>query len=183
MDTRLTAQRKENDLNNDVSKQIEELAQMTVSQLREKYIEVFDEESRSNHKQFLFRRIAWRIQALAEGGLSERARRRAMEIANDADLRIRAPKTFFGQNTVIPPHLAVRTKASRSLDRRLPAPGTILRRHHKGREIIVRVLADGFEFEQRIYRSLSAIARELTGTKWNGFLFFNIQSTEPRNAK
>lgn len=183
MDTRLTALRKENDLGTDVSQQIEELAQMTVSQLREKYIEVFGEESRSNHKQFLFRRIAWRIQALAEGGLSERARRRALEIANDADLRIRAPKTFFGQNTAIPPQLAVRTKASRSFDRRLPAPGTILRRHYKGREIIVRVLTDGFEFEHRIYRSLSAIARELTGTKWNGFLFFNLQSVEERDAK
>lgn len=61
MDTRLTAPRKENDLGTDVSQQIEELAQMTVSQLREKYIEVFGEESRSNRKQFLFRRIAWRI--------------------------------------------------------------------------------------------------------------------------
>ena len=49
---------------------------MTVGQLRQKYLGVFGEESRSNHKQFLFRRIAWRIQALAEGGLSERARRR-----------------------------------------------------------------------------------------------------------
>ena len=119
----------------------------------------------------------------AEGGLSERARRRALEIANDADLRIRAPKTFFGQNTVVPPQLAIRTKASRSLDRRLPAPGSILRRHYKGREIIVRVLADGFEFEGRIYRSLSAIARELTGTKWNGFLFFDLPRPEENDAE
>ena len=57
--------------------------------------EVFGEASRSNHKQFLFRRIAWRMQANAYGGLSERARRRALEIANDADLRIRAPKNFL----------------------------------------------------------------------------------------
>ena len=68
---------------------------MTVGQLKEKYREVFGEASRSNHKQFLFRRIAWRIQANAYGGLSERARRRALEIANDADLRIRAPKNFL----------------------------------------------------------------------------------------
>ena len=76
---------------------------MTVGQLRQKYLEVFGEESRSNHKQFLFRRIAWRIQAMAEGGLSERARRRALEIANDADLRIRAPKTRFGQDATLDP--------------------------------------------------------------------------------
>ena len=81
-----------------MQKQIDDLAKMTVGQLKQKYLEVFGEQSRSNHKQFLFRRIAWRIQALAEGGLSERARRRALEIANDADLRIRAPKTMFGQD-------------------------------------------------------------------------------------
>ena len=67
--------------------QIEGLRHMTVGQLKDRYFEVFGEQSRSNHKQFLFRRIAWRIQANAEGGLSERARRRALEIANDADLR------------------------------------------------------------------------------------------------
>ena len=70
--------------------EIEDPRQMTVGQLRQKYIEVFGEESRSNQRQLLFRRIAWRIQANACGGLSERARRRALEIANDADLRIRA---------------------------------------------------------------------------------------------
>jgi hypothetical protein len=64
-------------------------------QLKETYRELFGEQSRSNHKQFLFRRIAWRIQANAWGGLSERARQRALEIADDSDLRIRAPKNFL----------------------------------------------------------------------------------------
>jgi len=63
--------------------QIEGLRHMTVGQLKDRYREVFGEDSRSNHKQFLFRRIAWRIQANVEGGLSERARRRALEIANN----------------------------------------------------------------------------------------------------
>jgi len=79
--------RTENGMETAMRKEIDELSRMTVGQLRQKYIEAFGEESRSNHKQFLFRRIAWRIQALAEGGLSERARRRALAIANDADLR------------------------------------------------------------------------------------------------
>jgi hypothetical protein len=92
MDPRLTTPRKETVVEIAIEQQIDELGRMTVAQLRQKYMEVFVEESRSNHKQYLFRRIAWRIQALAEGGLSERARRRAMELANDADLRIRAPK-------------------------------------------------------------------------------------------
>ncbi len=75
----------------EIRQEIEALRSLTTAQLKEKYREVFGEESRSNHKQFIFRRIAWRIQANAWGGLSERARRRALEIADDADLRIRAP--------------------------------------------------------------------------------------------
>jgi hypothetical protein len=92
MCTRLTNRRKEKRLEPAVLKQIEELRHMTVTQLRQKYLEVVGPESRSGHKQYLFRRIAWQLQALAEGGLSERARRQALEIANDTDLRIRAPK-------------------------------------------------------------------------------------------
>ncbi len=61
--------------------QIEALRHMTVGQLKDKYAEVFGEQSRSNHKQFLFRRVAWRIQANALGGLTERARQRALEKA------------------------------------------------------------------------------------------------------
>ena len=66
-----------------IREHIEGLRHMTVGQLKDKYREAFGETSRSNHKQFLFRRIAWRLQANAWGGLSERARRRALEIAND----------------------------------------------------------------------------------------------------
>ena len=119
--------------------QIQGLSRMTVGELREKYLEVFGEETRSYHKAFLRKRIAWRLQALAEGGLSERARRRAGELANDADLRLRAPR-----------------------DRRLPLPGTLLVRAFQGRDLVVQVLDDGFAFEGRRYRSLSAIARQVT---------------------
>lgn len=165
------------------AEEIDELSRMTVGQLRQKYIEAFGEESRSNHKQFLFRRIAWRIQALAEGGLSQRARRRALEIANDADLRIRAPKTKFGEDVALDPRLSVTRKVAGALDPRLPPPGTDLEREYKGRRIIAKLLEDGFEFDGEIYRSLSAIAQEATGTKWNGFLFFNLTAEENLNGK
>jgi hypothetical protein len=176
MDTRLTALRKEKRVETaiQVKKEIEALSRMTTGQLQQKYLEVFGEESRSNHKQFLFRRIAWRIQALAEGGLSERARRRALEIANDADLRIRAPRTRFGQDATLDPKLSVTRKVAGDLDSRLPPPGSYLEREYKGRRVIVKILVDGFEFNGQNYRSLSAIAREATGTKWNGFIFFNL---------
>ena len=51
---------------------------------------------------------------------------------------------------------------------------------YKGRRVIVKVLVNGFEFDGEIYRSLSAIASEVAGTKWNGFLFFNLTSTEEK---
>jgi hypothetical protein len=178
MDTRLTAMRMESTVGAAMRKEIDELSRMTVSQLRQKYLEAFGEESRSNHKQFLFRRIAWRIQAIAEGGLSERARRRALEIANDADLRIRAPKTRFGPGVTLDPKISVSRKLASASDPRLPPPGTYLEREYQGRRVIAKVLDGRFEFDGEIYRSLSAIAHEVTGTKWNGFLFFNLTTTE-----
>jgi hypothetical protein len=75
--------------------EIESLRRASLAGLRENYREVFQEEARSRHREHLFRRIAWRLQALAEGDLSERARARAHEIAQDADLRIVAPHDFF----------------------------------------------------------------------------------------
>jgi hypothetical protein len=150
---------------------------LKVAALKKRYRVLFGEESKSSNKQFLFRRIAWRLQANEEGDLSERARRRATEIADDRDLRVRAPREFFA-----PPD-----SGSGSLDRtrppkdaRLPAPGTLLTRRIGDRQIVVKVTKDGFEYESRRYRSLSAIAREVTGTRWNGLLFFGL--TERRDA-
>ena len=138
---------------------IEQLRGLTVAALRTKYQEVFGEESNSSHKQFLFRRIAWRMQANAEGGLSERARRRAAEIADEADLRIRAPKSFSTES---------------------PSGGEWSDGSQRQRDCRLKVLGDGFEYESRRYRSLSAIAREVTGTRWNGLLFFGL--AERRDA-
>ena len=78
---------------------IEQLRGSTVAALKIRFRELFGEESKSSNKQFLFRRIAWRMQANAEGDLSERARRRASEIASDADLRTRAPKGFVTESS------------------------------------------------------------------------------------
>src|SRR5438309_6991243 len=86
-----------------VEQTIAALGRMTASQLRDRYLEVFGEPSRSGNRDFLFKRLAWRIQANAEGGLSERARRRAEELARDADLRTtlpRPPKPTAGGQTV-----------------------------------------------------------------------------------
>ncbi len=151
---------------------IEALRHMTVGRLKQKYVEVFGEASRSNHKQFLFRRIAWRIQANAEGGISERARRRALEIANDADLRIRAPKNFLKEE--LDESRTLETRVAPTEDPRLPMACSELVRRYRGKDIVVRVRQEGFEYDGHIHRSLSSAVREATGTPWNGFAFFGL---------
>jgi hypothetical protein len=70
-------------------KELAALRRMTAAELRAKYEELFGERSRSGNRDWLFRRCAWRVQALAEGGLSEPARQRPKELAREADLRLR----------------------------------------------------------------------------------------------
>ena len=169
-------------MNNPVRKLIEEVQRMTVRELREKYQDLFGEESRSNHRQFLVRRIAWRLQELAEGGLSERACARALEIANDADLRIRAPKGFLKPPSEDEADRTIVSRLQGSKDERLPMPGTELTREYRGQRVVVRILDDGFEYKGNRYRSLSSIASEVTGVRWNGFLFFGLTGKEGQHA-
>src|SRR5262245_20461036 len=75
-----------------VAKEVAALEAMTVAELRVRYAQAFGEETRVGQKTWLVRRIAWRLQALSEGDLSERAQRRAAELANDADLRLLPPQ-------------------------------------------------------------------------------------------
>ena len=153
--------------------EVENLRRASVAGLREKYREVFGEETRCRHREHLFRKIAWRLQARAEGDLSERARRRAEEIADDAGLRKVAPAGFFtvgGEQLETIPGERSRGKH----DRRLPIAGTLLTRNWKGRTILVEVLPKGFRYENRTFSSLSAVAVEVTGTRWNGMAFFGL---------
>jgi len=147
-----------------IAQEVVSLQQLTIVELRHKYIEVFGEACRSRHKQWLIKRIAWRIQANAQGGLSERARKRATELANDADLRLTAPKTVVKKRTTI------------QTDDRLPQPGNDLTRNYKGESIVVKVLDDGFEYNHLKYKSLSAVAKAITGKHWNGYHFFGINN-------
>jgi len=157
-------------MNPSMAKEIEALQEMTVFELRDRYIEVFGEETRSRNKRFLQKRIAWGLQAREQGGLSERALRRAEELARESDLRLIAPRGDRGASV----GRTVVGRVARTHDRRLPMPGAVITREYRGGTVSVTVLDRGFEYEGQVYRSLTAIARAVTGTHWNGFHFFGL---------
>lgn len=157
--------------------EIEALRRMTTDELADRYEELHHQPTRTRHREYLIRKIAWRMQALVEGDLSERARKRAAELANDAEVRVMAPKTL-----ICPPQNGEPMTTCRPLpngehnDPRLPAPGSAIVREYKGRTIRVVVLSDGqgFDWNGDRYRTLSAIAKKVTGSHINGFRFFRL---------
>jgi Protein of unknown function (DUF2924) len=147
--------------------EIESLRNLKAKDLKARYRLVFGEDSASSNRAHLFRRIAWRLQTQAEGDLSEPARRRASELANAADLRLRAPRSFWRELD------ARHDRPGR--DPRLPPAGTLVERFYRGQPIRVTVLENGFGYHGKSYGSLSAIAHRVTGTHWNGFHFFGLK--------
>lgn len=152
-----------------VAAQIAKLGHMTIGELRDKYLEVYGDPTRSRNKIYLRKKIAWQIQALAEGGLSQRALDRIEELAplaplcwrpNLKDIHVPAPES--------------ERRRPKARDPRLPAPGTVILREYKGTEYRVEVLEDGFLYDRERYGSLSKVAKAVTGTHWNGFLFFSL---------
>jgi hypothetical protein len=146
---------------------IRELRGMTVGQLRETWVELFGEEARTRNKEYLFRRLAWRVQEMAYGGLSDRAKVRAIELAEGVSIRVRPPRGFD-------PATVMATKPKR--DPRLPKAGTVLVRQYRGEEIRVTVLDRGFEWDGRTFDSLTAVTFSITKTHWSGRLFFGLTS-------
>jgi Protein of unknown function (DUF2924) len=144
------------------------LRRLSVAQLRLRFAELFGETTNASNRTWLTKRIVWRMQALAEGDLSQRARQRAAQLSRDADLRLNAPHNQ-ATTTTPPPQPA---NIAAPIDRRLPPPGTILTRPYKGQLVQVQVLSEGFAYAGRIYPSLSAVAKTITGSHTNGFHFF-----------
>jgi DUF2924 family protein len=159
-----------------IKKEIAALRQMTVAQLRNRYEDIFGQQPRSRHKEHLLRRIAWKIQAISEGDLSERARLRAAALADDACMRLSIPRNGS-------PSSAKTTSAgtTSTRDKRVPMPGTILARRYRGKTLEVKVLKECFEYDGQRYRSLTAVAQEITGQHWNGFHFFGLQKRGTSN--
>jgi hypothetical protein len=143
------------------------LRRLSVGQLRLRFAELFGEATNASNRTWLTKRIVWRLQALAQGDLSERARQRAAELARDADLRLNAPHNKANTTTTTQP-----VRIAAPIDQRLPPPGTILTRPYKGQLLQVQVLTEGFAYAGRIYPSLSAVAKTITGSHTNGYHFF-----------
>jgi hypothetical protein len=116
------------------------------------------------HPGYLARRIAYKLQEVALGGISHKAKSKLAAL-----IQIFDPVNNASIKPQISPAglLPIR-------DRRLPLPGSIITKDYKGRKISVKTLEKGFEYEGRIYRTLSAVAHAITGAHWNGFMFFDL---------
>jgi Fe-S oxidoreductase len=155
-----------------VEQEIAKMRAMPVTQLHDRYAEVCGEQVRSRNRAYLIRRIAWKMQARAEGGLTDRALRRAEELADESEVRLTAPKTAG------PPTALTTVVVPVASDTRIPPVGTAITRRYRDATISVTVLADGFEWNGTRYKSLSAVAKAITGSHINGYRFFGLENRE-----
>jgi hypothetical protein len=146
-------------MSNAVLGQIAALKSMPVAALKGRWRELFDTEPPPYNRRFLESRLAYRIQELAYGGLKPEAVERLAALAEQLDGK---------------PARRARSAKDR------PIAGTRLVRDWKGVEHSVTVRDDGYEYHGRPFKSLSAIARLITGTRWNGWIFFGLKNQRGR---
>ena len=141
----------------DVLRQLALLGEATTADLKQRWQELFGKEPPPFSRSYLQSRLGYRVQELAHGGVKPETVARLVALGERLD----------GGNTVL--------RRIRADDR--PIAGTRLVREYHGIEHIVTVLHDGFDYEGRPYQSLSAIAHAITGTRWNGWVFFGLHKT------
>jgi Protein of unknown function (DUF2924) len=135
-----------------IAARVAALPKTPTPELKQMWRELFDKEPPAFSRNYLISRLAYRIQELAYGGLKPATRARLDALADALDSKAARQRVVNG-----------------------PVVGTQLIREWRGVEQRVTVLADGFEWEGRRYRSLSAVARAITGTQWNGWSFFGLK--------
>lgn len=126
----------------------------------------------------LWRIINSRVQEVDFAGLAPKARRWAAEKAGGDEDDVRLPvRSFIGQAGLRTSKNRKNPAKRKPRDPRLPAPGVAIHKQYKGRNYLVTVLDKGFEYEGACYKSLSAVANEITGSHWNGFEFFGLKAS------
>jgi hypothetical protein len=138
-----------------IAGEIRRLKEMSLGELLERFAALFGQESRSRNHAYLRHRIAGHIQESAEQHTKDR-------------------------ETSTAPGLEIQRRRGRGRDPRLPSPGTVLRREHEGVVHEITVLERGFLFQHREYDSLSAVAKEITGTTWNGLRWLGLAGRRQR---
>jgi hypothetical protein len=149
-------------MSKNVAAQVAALPDMRIAELKQLWRDLYGKEPPPYNRPYLIKRLAYRLQEMAHGGLSDGARFQMTAVLQE-----------IGADELAAP----RGDAARRRKRRAagPVPGTRLVRDWQGERHEVTVLADGFEYAGRPYRSLSAIARAITGTQWNGPAFFGLR--------
>ena len=146
---------------NSVLRQLAALQVMSMNGLQDKWRDLYGTEPPQFRKSFLLKRLTYRIQELFYGGLGDDARGKLSEVAANDPLA----------------NIVRRKKTAKDgiADSGVILPGTRLLREWNGREYEVIAKEKGFEYDGRNFRSLSAIATKITGTKWNGIVFFGLK--------
>jgi len=157
-------------MESDVIRRIHRLRQMSVAQLQVEWLKLYGAATRSRNRAYLRKRLAWRVQELAHGGLSDHAKTRIEKLAADGFASARTPTLAT---------LAVDTETAQPprprRDPRLPAAGTVITKQYKGNELRAVVRDDGVEYDGAMFRSFTALAKHVTGSKSiNGKLFFGL---------
>lgn len=159
--------RKTNGTGNSVLKQIADLRNLTHDELLQLWRTLNGDDPPAYNRQFIVKRLAYRIQEIAYGGLSESAYEKMDEALK---------RHGYDENGMPVRNPNRRTSSSRNL----PVIGSKLVREWNGKRYEVTAMRDGFEFDGRKYRSLTAIAKAITGTHWNGRKFFGVAGRNSR---
>ncbi len=149
-----------------------------MAELKAFHLETFGKPTSSRHRVWLVRHIAWRLQADAEGDLTERALRRAAELSEGRNLRERRPpqrrvvESSATKVVALPPRHGVHL-----------VPGTVLEREWKGEVHRVIVHPEGFEYRGQFYPSISAVALAITGTSWSGYRCYGLKKPAQQHGR
>ena len=157
-------------MDENIASQIIALKNALLEELQNRYKELLDtKETPCDNRVFLLKRIAYRLQEIKSGGLSEAAKAKIQELMAKYDpvnnKALRTQVTSVGRELTSLPSFR---------DKRLPIPGSVITKKYKGEIIQVKVLEKGFEYNNNYYKSLSALSYEITGSRWNGYEFFSL---------